>query len=674
MKIQYYLLLLIFCCLCSCKKSKDVSLPSRQDDSLNLYFEKANNDSLPFKVRYDYAKKAENIVVSRPNDSMNRVNMFKVANRYWNMDDFKSYKILSELVMEKSKDVNDSVSIGKACIYMRDYYHKLNMFDSCYQYINDAYKIYKGKTDKLKISKILLTKALYQYQVNDLLGAEKTTFELLNYLKFINDVELKYEAFNLLGIAYAELQEFDLSEKNYELAIKIVETNQMPTEFQLKSTTLNNLGILYSHKNKHHTAIKLYQKALSEMNLKYDQPLLYAMLKDNLAYSKFKTGSAIGLECLFFESLKIRDSLNNVSGIIINKIHLSEYFAFKRDQIKSFKFAEEANNLAVQKKQKKHQLLTLEQLVNVDPKNALKYTTQYIKIRDSLEIAERKTRNKFARIEYETEELTLEKDNLISQRKTILYISSCIFFILVLILFFWYQKTKNRELVFIKAQNQANEEIYTLILDQHQKIEEGKQYEKARIAKELHDGIMGRLSSIRLNLFVLEKKTDESTIAKCIEHVHEIQEVEKEIKSIAYDLGNNLFSENISFETMVKKLFTAIENHSDIDFTLFIDPKLDWEMVNSTFKIQIYRILQEALQNIDKYAQAKTVLVSIKKLDDTIEIGITDDGVGFQKKKVKKGFGLKNMKARAKEIGGKVVVKSEKGKGTSILLIVPSKI
>ena len=126
------------------------------------------------------------------------------------------------------------------------------------------------------------------------------------------------------------------------------------------------------------------------------------------------------------------------------------------------------------------------------------------------------------------------------------------------------------------------------------------------------------------------------------------------------------------FTLMVNNLVENIKEHSDIHFKIITDDKIDWNTVNSLVKMQVYRILQEALQNIEKYAQAKSVVISMIERDQKLNVTITDDGVGFDMNSAKIGIGHKNMQERAAEIKGSCVISSSIGKGTKINLIIPT--
>jgi len=84
--------------------------------------------------------------------------------------------------------------------------------------------------------------------------------------------------------------------------------------------------------------------------------------------------------------------------------------------------------------------------------------------------------------------------------------------------------------------------------------------------------------------------------------------------------------------------------------------------------MNIYRIVQEAIHNAIKYADAKQISVSISKKNNQYQIEITDNGIGFKITEVSKGNGLANIKKRASDINGTIHVESEVNKGTRIIL------
>ena len=86
--------------------------------------------------------------------------------------------------------------------------------------------------------------------------------------------------------------------------------------------------------------------------------------------------------------------------------------------------------------------------------------------------------------------------------------------------------------------------------------------------------------------------------------------------------------------------------------------------------MNIYRTIQEAINNALKYAKANKITVNISRINDKINIEITDNGIGFDKESIVMGNGLLNMQKRIEEINGSFEVISSLGKGTNIKILV----
>ncbi len=667
---RYLIVLSMFLMFSCSKKNEQLTTRKNTPDVLANYFEIANNDSVPFATRRYYNEKALRIVSKQPNDLANRQNYFLVAGRYYNIGLLEEYRDITNLIIRNSKTAYDTVSLAKAYSYTFDYFQKVNQPDSMYHYNYEAEKLYLILDDKVNLVQTLLNKAVLQHNYSDFLGCEKTAIQMLRILKNYNDIQMEYEANNLLGIVYGKLEDFDLSKQYYDKAIELANDKSIPSNYQYRAVTINNLGSMYSTQKNYSQAKEQFLKGLIEKNLIKDRPDLYAMLNDNLGHTNLKLRDFSEIPDLFYKALKMRQDSNLISGIIISKIHLSEFYASQNDNLKAITMAEEAYSLAVENKLTRDLLAVLRQLSDVDSKKARKYSAEYYKISDSLNVIERQTRNKFARIEYETDELVIEKTNLVEQRRTLIYIALGIILIGVFVFVIRSQAAKNRELRLLREQQAANEEIYRLMISQQQQRDEGRQLEKKRIARELHDGVMGQLTAIRMNLFPLGRKQDPETIRECLPHIDKIREVEQEIRSIAYDLDSPL-TDNADFTEVIHTIFTGLEQHSGIRFVLQADTSIDWQSVPVDTKVQLYRILQEALQNIVKYAKAGKVTVDISLRDSVLWMSVQDDGIGFDPKLARKGLGLRNMRQRAEDLGGTMTVHTAPGQGTSLEFLLP---
>jgi signal transduction histidine kinase len=394
-------------------------------------------------------------------------------------------------------------------------------------------------------------------------------------------------------------------------------------------------------------------------------------LLDNLGYSKLKLNEQEGLPDFFLESLKIRDSLKVNLEIPLNKIHLSEYYLSKNDKEQSLKFAKEALAMARSINAPREILLTLKHIAIVDPKNAGKYSKEYITLNDKLQQEERKVGEKFSRIQYETDVIKGEYTDLESKNRNLVYIFSFLIIVGLFIYIIKAQKTKNRELQYKQQQQQANEDIYNLIIAQQNTIETSRVEEKKRVAQELHDGVLGRMFGVRMNLEGLNSFNDDLAITQRRSYIIELKNIEQDIREISHDLNREKSELINNFAAIVDNLFEEQRKTFSSKIISNIDASINWDIIPNAIKINLFRIIQESLQNCNKYANANSITVELRKENGNINLSIQDNGLGFNVNLKKKGIGMQNMTSRAKECNGAFDVKSKNGEGTKITVIVP---
>jgi len=673
LKRYYKIVLFLFLISLSCTKKnlsdKDATSP---EDSLPVYLSLANDINLSYDFKQKYNQKAYSIVINQQNDSLNRVNLFKIANRYYNMNDLNSYRVISELVLDRSIIGKDSVSIAKAYTYLGDYYGSQTISDSAFRNYFKAQKIYLKINDQYNLSKTLLSKASLQFNEGDFFGSEISVFKALSILKGKKNVsDQLYECYNLLGVLYNEREEYAKALEFQNKALGMLKDPSIPLDLQLKATSLNNIGFVYMGMQNYKKAIHYFEEGLKQKNLFAEKTILYAMLLDNLAYSKFKSQRMDGLPNEFYKSLKIRDSLGLKSAMISNQIHLSEYFAFKKDTFKAIKLSKQALLLSRRSTKPNNTLQALKQLAIVDPAYASVYSKEYIQLNDRMLRAERRMGEKFSRIEYETNEIKDQNSNLQEKNRALVYVFSIC---TLLGLFFYVYKTqqaKNRELLFKQQQQIANEDIYNLMISQQNDIEMTRIKEKKRVAQELHDGVLGRMFGVRISLDSLDKIDEAQAAQKRKKYLTELKHIEEDIREISHDLNREKSDLINNFIAILNKLFENQQNTYNSKLITSFDSHIKWELVSNIVKINLYRIIQEALQNCNKYADADTITVEFKSEIDYLILSIADDGNGFNTKRTKNGIGLHNIEYRAKECKGTVTIKSAKGEGTVLIIKVP---
>ena len=655
-----------FFILIGCNSNEDKAINQKK---LDAYFENSSNVNLDKVTRLKYMDSVEQLIEnSNYSDSLKIKNYFKIANRYFGVLEYEKYKEITNKVLEISKSNKDSLNIARAEYYLGDYYFSTSKNDSAYYYYLEAEKKYENLNDKPNLASTKLHKAYILSYEKDFIGSEIETVKVLNVAKEIKDQELIYECFAHLGRSLSGLGNYEKALEYHQKSLsqikEIENDNYKPL---LQAQAINNIGFVYLNLGKFKEAGEIFTEGLKINNLKEIQPVLYISLLDNFAYSRFKINKNEGLK-EFKEALELGDEIDDIYSKINIRVHLVEYYLSKNDTTIALQYNEEANRLAKESNYNKELLQTLDFYTELKPKEGLKYAKEYIKISDSLQQQERLTRNKLARIEFETDEIIVEKEAISNRFRIILISSLLIISFGILFYIILYQRSKHRELLFSQEQQMANEEIYKLMLDKQDELEEAKKKEQLRISQDLHDNILNKLASIRFNLFALTQKPDETVIKRSIEYIDKIQSVESEIRTFAHELNFESFLNKGNYKSILEQLLQNQKETYDTICESTISSDEAIESLSALVKMNIYRIIQETLNNINKHAKATLISITLSIDEGFLYLSIKDNGVGFKVSKLKSGIGLKNMESRAVSINGRLKISSEINNGTKVSL------
>ncbi|UPQ80665.1 hypothetical protein M0M57_07445 [Flavobacterium azooxidireducens] len=652
--------------LYACNNKENYSHSYGRIDSLITSAESKKHYSDEVNSSLDYTFR---LLADKPNDSLKRLYLLKLSDQYYNFGLQEEYLKVCKLNLELSLKAKDSIRLGIIYYDIADYYRGKSYNDTAYVFYNKSLHFLKS-TNFDKRGRTILNKAYLLRFENSLVESEIQTIKALEVAKKSGNNRLIYDCLNNLGIVNNDIKNYDLALDYHKQALE--QLNKLKSDSQysiLMAQTKNNMAVCYHRLQNNAKAIALLEEAISK-NLKNESILLYAVLKDNLTYYKFKSNQNVR-EDEFDIPLKIRDSLGNKLGVIVSNTRKGEYFLSQKDTAKSVSYFLKAKEIAQDIKSHRDELLLLNFLAEAEPKNRLFYKENYIKLSDSLMESERAVRNKFTRIEYETDEIIQQKEVLAKQQQLIVFTSISIIVLLILVYIIFRQKAKQKELLLIQEQQKSNEEVYQLMIDQHHKVEEGRALEKNRISLELHDGTLSMLAGIRFNLYGFQTEEDTEKNEKFLDQVDQIKTVEKEIRNIAHDLKNNLFVKKESFLMLLNDFIEDQKIISKINYKLEIDSEIEWESLTQSLKINFFRIIQESVYNSQKYALAKNISISIQIIKKNIELCIKDDGIGFNSEAKTKGIGLENIKQRVSAMDGFVKIKSINQKGTQIFCKIP---
>lgn len=588
--------------------------------------------------------------------------------------------------------------------------------DSSIYYINKIKIISKKKGDNFYLSKGYYGLGYCFYQKGDIKKAQ-------NYINTSIPIAYKSNNFQTLALAYNQLGLIKNNESNYQVAIQLFLKSLKISEkngLNEKSITLKNLGNLFLSQNDTVQAIKYY---MEDYQFTKDRELIADHFGscNNLAIIERKKNPDLALQH-FNTALSIAKQLNNKRWqydvhINLSILYMSDnqyknlnktlfhldaakkliedigdsnlYFLYyyncggyyyKKDQYSDaidyyFKAEKIAQNSSIPLDYKISLMDDLNTVLekNGDYKKAYQYQKIYHKLNDSIFSVEKAKNINEIITKYEVNKknnqiLLLNQQKEFQEKKSKLVLVSSLLFILILIgiLYFVYKKSQFQKK--LRHQENINHEQEKEKLLQEQEIKEmnalikGTDSERNRIAKDLHDGIAGDLAGIKLLLAKENLDLNNKNLEKIQDN---LSDVFQEIRQISHNLSiSNLKDKNL--KNLLSDLEANYRKRNEFNFDVHIYPEDALDDLSEIKKINIYRVLQELLNNISKHAKATEVELSVNRHLDDINFIITDNGIGFSIDE--KGIGLKNIQERLEIISGVINIHSNKTKGTSVII------
>ena len=254
-----------------------------------------------------------------------------------------------------------------------------------------------------------------------------------------------------------------------------------------------------------------------------------------------------------------------------------------------------------------------------------------------------------------------------------------------------YTKTGNKLLVKVHVQPILNDrgdytQSFTLITDitsqrrleeevEEEKIKKQKEIthavfaaqenERSAIGRELHDNINQILGATKLYIDMAKKDNPNRNSYLATSSEYTLIAIE-EIRKLSKTLITPLINEN-GLVNSVKDIAEDIMLVLPINIIITTDD-FDESALGNKFKLDIFRIVQEQINNTLKHAQAEKILIAFKENDGQLLVSVSDDGIGFDTTKKKSGVGFTNIRSRAELYNGIMQLASEVGKGTQLCL------
>ncbi|RKR13363.1 signal transduction histidine kinase [Maribacter vaceletii] len=659
-------------CILACTNNKIIKSQNTTtilNDSISSWVSMAKNKTLTTKERLTFLGKAHTANEKILKDSIKIKNLSSISFRYYSLNDSLNFRKTNKETIALSRSINDTITLANSYWDLAGFFNKEAIMDSAFFYYQKASKTFLLRKENKLAARMLLAMANVQESIKDNTGAEINCIKAIEIFKAQEDNKYLSRSYTTLGIIANNLNENKKSISYYQEAL---EYDKKANNGKVKNfSIINNLGVSNLKNKIYETAISYFNEVLNAPNLFQDNPRLYATALNNLTNANFELNKLDNVEKNYLDVLVLRKKEDNTKGLAATHFYLGGYYLKIKDTIKAKEQVHSSINLSKLSSNNDRLLEALILAAKVEPKKAASYLLQNIQLKDSLEKEERKIRNKFARIRFETDEFIAQNELLQEQKRLWTGIAAGLILLLIAIYVIVTQRNKNQKLKFTQQQQANNQEVFNLMLEQKQKVDEAKREEQKRISEELHDGVLGKMLGARMVLTGLNKKADPEAIEEKVKAIAALKNVEGEVRAISHELNHAAYQKIPNFINSITELLTTLAKNAKIEQEFNFNNTFDWDTLSGDIKINVYRMIQECIHNSIKHAECQKVYVNFDIHKFNFEVTVGDNGKGYEFNKEKKGIGLRNIKSRIEKLNGHFTVDSKLGKGTSFFFNIP---
>lgn len=628
-----------------------------------------------------FAQNAQDIIDGLKKDLKANPETKKVASIYSDLTWYYSKVSIDSALhyggkaLSESKKLNDSTLMAQVYSDIGAvYFIKGDFVNSKLNYLS-AYKIRKLRKDSRGLAKINNNLANIYEKTNQYKAAMASFIEALSYFESIKDEKN-------IGIIKGNIGLIHLKLKNYPKALQYI---QEVVAYQEKNNFTEdlcvsclNLGNVYLNLNDTINALKFYDKSVKACTAVGNKKGISSGF-NNIASIKSEQKKSKDALALYEKSKQAREELNSDLdknnfdlNLATNYLANNKFNEAKAVLLRTRKFYEQTQHN--EKLQKNYKCLIKVCSHLNQPDSVDYYIDKLAVLNEQLLVSKSEKQTAELETKYQTEkkERLIQKSKAeiatreleIKRKETQFLILGLISLALLIIIYLVYrqQKLKNK-------QQEQEYELKSAIA----KIETQNKLQEQRLAisRDLHDNIGSQLTFIISSIDNIKYAFDIQN-AKLDSKLNGISNF---AKSTIIELRDTIWAMNkseITFEDLQARIHNFMEKaqeaKEDICFTFSVNPLLKSNTFSSVEGMNLYRTIQEAINNSIKYAQPKNVTVNIEPDENGIAITITDDGKGFDREMVMMGNGIHNMQKRIQDIEGDFDLVSKPNEGTKITI------
>ncbi|RDC55292.1 hypothetical protein DU508_17110 [Pedobacter chinensis] len=610
-----------------------------------------------------------NVLKSAKEDENKVLLLIKIGQEFENSDleKAKSYYIQARTLGNK---INYPLTEVK---FISNYTYALNMqgkIDSSLFWNIKGIEEAKKLNDDEHLAKAYFNTGTSYQHLSDYQSAVENYQKGLKLFDKIDNKAYMAQANDILQVLYTSMRQYDMAKKHGKKAVAEFRHLGQP---KMLTYSLNNLGVVYGSINQKDSAYIYFNEA-AQIASKINDEVLLAAIELNLAdvylWKKQLDESKKHYELALKNAQKhdLRDSESTALR------GFSYYYMYTRDYEKSLQFAENALTISQKHQLLDEKILILAQLASLayiskDIWKAKAYENESKQLQDSL-LNEQILNNtinieKKFELDKKNTQLTLQ-DEKINRQNLVNWFLIAGLISLIVISTLGYRNYNHRK----KIQEQRIRELETeKQLLATQSLLKGQQDERSRLAKDLHDGLGGMLSGVKLQLGAMKGNlilTEENGML-FNSALNKLDASISEMRRVAHNMMPEALI-RFGLEQALHDYCNSISTSGIfvIDTEFYgLEKRLD-----AATEVTIYRIVQELVNNAIKHSGAQHVLVQVVRREQLLTITVEDNGKGFDTTgwEQKNTAGLQNIRSRVDYLRGRMDVKSQQGKGTSVYI------
>jgi len=493
-----------------------------------------------------------------------------------------------------------------------------------------------------------------------------------------DELYLKADLYLVLGIVLAKSGSFLEAEKNYLESISIRENINDDLFLYVGIVELSDFytrDLIDPNKySKYYLKLEALRKSMGIAMTSYHAN---AFIVDEMDYEE--RISFLNKSLNFLKDKKYYDGIIHVYLKIFQNLYKEKHYAKVDSKVnEAIHYIKDANILDLDFESEIYKYQYKIDSINGNYKDALTVLNYRNELRDSIQRKRNSEEVKELNIKYESTlkekqiaESKLEIDKKTNQRNILFILSFLLFSLIGLNWKRAQQKSKIAKQEKLLQQQKINEfEKEKRILSLAAMLE-GQESERIRIAKDLHDGLGGLLSTVKAHFAKVQseiKKIEKIQIYNKATGM--IDEACDEVRRVSHNLMPGI----LRLSGLVAAVHQIVNNLEDTH-----DFKVDYEVssmevaLSESQEIFIYRVIQELTNNIIKHSGAKSILIQMIGSSTSIQLVVEDDGVGFDLNAPieKYGLGLKSVASRVNFLNGDIDIRTNINEGTSITINIP---